>query len=446
MKLSEIRDKLSNKYQQSLCPLTNEEKMKLDATKIIGITGSKGKSSTAYVLHKYMEKLNLKHQIYSSISEGSNKTGINKMISVDIPLRSDYKILLIIEELVKNPVEYLIMEVSENAINNHICDDIEFELKVITTILAKHNKMIFDENTYINLKLSFLKNSKNNIIGLTDDVTKEMIKVIEEQNQKMPIIYSTRYLARIKDVKEEDIQYLLYEINKKIDGFTFSLLQNGESYKYKTNLLLEHHALNLTCLIAIIDTLGIFNQIVLYKMLKNIQILAREEKFEYDGKIILVGTSLVPVLEKLKSLQKENIIKGKVIVVTGSPGLGFVKWNKNENDVEERVESRRFAMGYVKQYADKVYITEADSASTPFSEIATELTNLLNGEIPYTIESNRYQAIKKAIVEAEKNDVIYVAGRGNRALLYNQEKRTSYLNDLEVVKEIIEKEKTKWDY
>ena len=122
MKLSLLREKLNHKYQLNLSPLTNEEKFCLDQIKVIGITGSKGKSTIAYLLHKYMEKLNISHQLYCSMSEGSNKDNINKNISVDIPLKSDRKILSILEELKNHPVMYLILEVSETAIYNQITE------------------------------------------------------------------------------------------------------------------------------------------------------------------------------------------------------------------------------------------------------------------------------------------------------------------------------------
>ena len=441
MKLSLLREKLNQKYHFNFPPLTLEESHHLDQIKVIGITGSKGKSTTAYLLHKYMEKMHLSHQVYCSISEGSEQGNINKRIGVDVPLKSDKKIFFILEELKDKPVEYLILEVSERAIFDQITDDIDFELKVLTNILKKHNKMEFNEAQYVALKLSFLKNSKDNIIGLTEDVTKEMIETVTKQNGTKPIIYSTRFLAKRKNVMEQDIKYVLYEISQKLEGFRFQILQDNKPYAYQTNLLFKHNALNLACLIAIIDTLGIYNQVGLSDMLKQIQILAREETFQYDGRMILVGTSLIPVLEELSAMQKENIIKGKIIVVTGSPGLGFAKWKTNEYDVEERKTSRKFAMQYAKEYADKVYITEADSAATPFSVIASELVSFLDDTIPCVVEKDRYLAIQKAILEAEENDVIYVAGRGNRALLYDQQNTSRYFNDLEVVKEIIERKK-----
>ncbi len=441
MKLSLLREKLNQKYHFNLPVLTEEERCNLDQIKVIGITGSKGKSTTAYLLHKYMEKMYIHHQVYCSISEGSEQGNINKNIAVDVPLKSEKKVFSILEELKDRPVEYLILEVSERAIYDQITDAIDFELKVLTNILKKHNEMEFSEDQYVALKLSFLKNSRYNIIGLTEDVTKEMIETVTKQNRAKPIIYSTRFLAKRKNVMEQDIKYVLYDITQKLEGFRFHILQNNKAYAYQTNLLFKHNALNLTCFIAIIDTLGIYNQVILYDMLKHIQILAREEAFQYDGKMILVGTSLVPVLEELKEMKKENIIKGKIIVVMGSPGLGFVKWRTNKYDAEERKTSRKFAMQYAKRYADKVYITEADSAATPFSVISAELVSFLDDTIPCVVEKDRYLAIQKAIEEAEENDVIYVAGRGNRALLYDQQNTSRYFNDLEVVKEIIERKK-----
>lgn len=445
MRLSLLWEKLNNKCGSNLKPLTTYEVTNLDRIKVIGITGSKGKSTTAYLLHKYMEKLNITHQIYCSIKDGSNKKNINKNISVDIPLKNENKILDILEELREYPVEYLILEISERTIDNHIIDDIDFELKVLTNILTKHNKLEYDEETYINLKLSFLKNSKNNVLGLTEDVTKEMIDIVSQQNENKPIIYSTRFYALKKGVEEQNIKYLLYDFAYNLEGFRFNVLQNKKPYIYQTNLLLKHNALNLTCLIAIIDTLGIYNQMVLYKMLKNVQVLAREHAFKLNNKLVLVGTSLVPVLEELRTMQQESIIKGQIVVLTGSPGLGFVKWKTNAYELEERKQSRNFAMNYVKKYADKVYITEADSAATSFNDIAKELTSLLGNEVICVVEENRNLAIKKAILEAGENDVIYIAGRGNRALLYDNAKKARYFNDIDAVKEIIERGELEWD-
>lgn len=439
MKLSLLWEKLNNKYELNLKPLTIDEATNLDQIKIIGITGSKGKSTTAYLLHKYMEKLNISHQVYCSIKEGSDRKNIDKNISVDVPLKNERKILDILEELRGYPIEYLILEVSERTIYNQIIDDIDFELTVLTNILTKHNKLEFDEETYVNLKLSFLKKGKNKILGLIEDVTKEMIEIVSQQNENKPIIYSTKFNASKKGVEEREVKYLLYDLVYKLDGFMFKVLQDEKPYMYQTNLLLEHNALNIICLIAIIETLGIYNQMVLYKMLKNIQVLAREHAFKLNNKLVLVGTSLVPVLEELRSMKQENIIKGQIVVLTGSPGLGFVKWKTNDYDLEERKQSRNFAMNYVKKYADKVYITEADSAATSFNDIAKELTSLLGTEIVYEVEADRYLAIKKAILEAGENDVIYIAGRGNRALLYDNAKKARYFNDLDVVKEIIER-------
>ena len=102
-------------------------------------------------------------------------------------------------------------------------------------------------------------------------------------------------------------------------------------------------------------------------------------------------------------------------------------------------------MDVLSKYADFVYLTECDNASETVKEICLELVDYLDGNIEYAIIENRETAIKKAYLESEENDVIFISGRGNRKIMCNSATTTKLIKDSDIVRNLISLEKGKSD-
>ena len=167
MKLQKVKEKLLKKELQQTRKFKKEFKKKEDKNinelKIIGVTGSTGKSSTCVMLHEYLKSLGYKSVLYSSAMVDSPVTYIDKTIGIEIALRSEQDLFNIIEEVEAYEADYLILEVNESVLEKHILDDIDFDVKVLTNLNPFHSEENYSEEEYVNLKKTFFKNLNNKV-------------------------------------------------------------------------------------------------------------------------------------------------------------------------------------------------------------------------------------------------------------------------------------------
>ena len=91
--------------------------------KIIGISGSRGKSATAYLIAEYLKSLNKKVTLYSSIEIYSPNSYKTLKEAVENPLVNEEMLYNALIEANANDSEYLILEVNEKAIKNKVIDE-----------------------------------------------------------------------------------------------------------------------------------------------------------------------------------------------------------------------------------------------------------------------------------------------------------------------------------
>ena len=131
-----------------------------------------------------------------------------------------------------------------------------------------------------------------------------------------------------------------------------------------------------------------------------------------------------------------------IILVTGSYGSGFITWDKeyNSKKYSEYVNnSMKFIYKYINKHVDKVYITTVDSASSDVNELINNQIKELDSKITYKAVIDRRDAIIDAINDSKKGDVIFISGRGNRAIFCKSYKEIDYYKDIDIAKEAIDK-------
>lgn len=414
--------------------------------KIIGITGSNGKTTTALIVHEYLKSIGLKSVLFASCGIDLEISNYDKNNEVDIPIFNETSLINAIDGAIKERADYLILEINERTIEKGYIEGIPFSIRALTNIVPKHNTLSYTEEEYVNIKKSFFKvDDEDDCTCIYTLTEKELLEDLIRQNNKTYKVVSSEYVARVKGVEEAKIDYMLHQGTKEFDsleGLNFNIKTKTKDVECHTNLIMPFNALNITLAYAILDSLGEMEDSKFNQLLEEIKIPGRDEVIKYNGRTIIISITCTPHLEILKRYKENNKINN-IILITGSFGNGFNSWlseYKDENFKNYVNESMRWAYSYFVKNVDKIYITTNDYASSNVSELLKSQENEIKGKIAYEVIENRKEAIKKAIEESEEGDVIFISGRGNRKVFCNNTKTVEMYLDKEIVnKEIREK-------
>ncbi len=421
---------------------TQNTRTKVDKKmRLIGITGSKGKSTVAYILHKYLQKMAYKSVLYSSISIDSPTSFNVADVAVENPLINEQGLLDAIEEAIAYDADFLVLEVNERAIHKGLTKDIPFDVRVITNISKNHNNIFYPN--YVEIKKSFFSEIKaeDDVTCIFSESNEQMFDEIYASTPKNKVTYMSEYVTRIKEIDQSKVNFKLSSDGRldTLGGLNFTIAKGSNKYSFESNLIMPYNAINLAGVVAILDTLNIFDNAVFRDFIQDLNIPGRDEIIHINGRHIIITTGIDPQLEKLKKYQSNGEIN-KIVVVSGAPGFGHKHWVhefQEENLIKEREAGIKYAYTYIGNYADKVYITETDNGTTNLNSLMDYQASFLNNDIPYVTESNRKEAIRKAITDSKQGDVIYIAGRGNRNMLCTSYEGFKLHLDKAVVQDII---------
>lgn len=448
MKLNDLKEKLKSKINNSNYYFNNQgikqqKYNKQKNVKIIGITGSRGKSTVCYLIHNYLKFLGYKSVLYSNCEIDSPKSFQIKKGFSETPLkRKDDLYKLIVDSEIYD-TDFIVMEINETTLERGIIDDIDFHVCLITNVNPKHNTEMYTEEEYIKLKKSFFERLSSNskckcIIGL-QDMSRDLYYELKNCNSLNKFVYSTDHISKVKCVPKEEINCLLKELISSLDGLNMLFTIDNQEITLKTNILMPHNALNILGFISVMKVLNMLNIKQIKRFLFDVKIPGRVETVKASGRTIMIDLFLTPTLEVLQNYKKNKLINN-IHVVTGSIGTNYKDWDEKINSkkfIEERSNSRKYAMNLVKKYSDYVYLTENDNASETVESICIELQNYLGPLVKSEIILNRFEAIKKAILNSVPGDVIFISGRGNRNISCYTANGIKHFSDLESVKKII---------
>ena len=371
--------------------------------KLIGITGTDGKTTTATIIKRLLDKKDKTAYIGTNGIEY-----LNKKESISNTTPTVEKLYKYFSDIDKNNISTICIEVSSEALLHKRVDSLRFKYVVYTNITEDHLNIHKTIENYIEskLKLSTLLDS-NGIIIINNDDNKQ--KDLKNSNKK---IYTYG--------KNKDSDFLIKDI-KYLDNITrFIIEHNNKQYKIKSTLLGEYNIYNLTAAFIVCYLEGMKPR----NIISNIK---RLSSIDGRGEILSFGQKYTIVLDyahtenSIKNIVEE--VKGKykrIIVVTGSAG-GREK------------EKRKHIGKYLLDNTDLVIFTMDDPRCENVDYIIDDMISISN-KTNYKRIISRSNAIKYALDIAKEDDIVLILGKGRDNYMAIGDEKIPY-NDYEEIEE-----------
>lgn len=350
--------------------------------KIIGVTGTNGKTSTTYMIEKLLgdKKITrigtIEYKIDDEIIEAVNTTPE----SLDL--------IKIFDKSLKKNVDYVLMEVSSHSLELGRVEVVDFDYAVFTNLTQDHlDYHINMENYFLAKRKLFLKlkDKSNSIINIDDE-----------------------YGRRLYDELSKDKNVISYSLEKGdlygefLDDHQIKLKYKDEELITKFNLLGDFNLYNTLGAIGVCLKLGK----TLADMKEEIEDLKPAPgRFEtvdcgQNYKVIVDYAHTPDALENVITVAKNIKNCGKVITIFGCGG--------------DRDRTKRPIMARIAEELSDITILTSDNPRTedPIQIFAEVKSGFMTPE-KHFFEPDRELAIKKAVEIAEKNDIILITGKGH---------------------------------
>ena len=380
--------------------------------KLIGVTGTKGKTTTTFMIKEILEKVGHKVGLIGTIATYLNGKMLfesNRTTPESIELQK------IFAQMVDEGVEYVVMEVSSQSLKLHRVDGCNFDIVLFTNFSEDHispNEHP-DMKDYFESKLKLFEMCDNGIINVDDLHVAKIPKLFPNNN------IMTYGIDNYCDVLAKDITIT----NSYVD---FRVKISDRNERVKVDIPGRFSVYNALAAICVAKKLGIPSDKVI-EALAEIKVPGRSEMVESKLEIpIMIDYAHSP--ESLQNILQavSSYTRGRVISVFGCGG--------------DRDARKRPLMGEISgKIADFTFITSDNPRTEDPEAIVKDIEEgIKKTKGKYKVVVDRITAIKEAIDMATKLDIIVLAGKGHEPYQEINGKKYPF-DERVIVNEIINK-------
>ncbi len=363
--------------------------------KIIGVTGTNGKTSTCVLLYRIFEAAGIRSGLIGTL--GCFSTGGRKLrmewddehSSMTTP-DPEY-LYAALARMAEEGVETVFMEVSSHALASDRVAAITFQTAVFTNLTRDHLDFHGDMESYYLAKKKLFEQTRRAVIWQDDPYGRRLLQEIN-----IPAITCS---GRVGDFCAQDIEFLgtegcRYRLKTPKGDFSLSLGMAGE-FAVINSLLASAVALES----------GISPEALQDALSRIDGVEGRMERVEIDPRYefsVWIDYAHTPdALEKLlKSARVLQRGTGRLLLLFGCGG---------DRDRGKRKEMGRIA----SRFADFVIVTSDNSRSEDPDAILSDVVRGIDKEKEYSVIRDRREAIRTAVQMAKPQDVVILAGKGH---------------------------------
>lgn len=346
--------------------------------KLIGITGTNGKTTTAAMIYSIL--LDMGYKVGLLGTRGFFVNGIQKR-QKGLTTPSLLEVYTAINEARQEDCEFFVMEVSSHAIVQNRIEGLEFALRILTNITSDHLDYHKTLENYIATKNSFFATPKD-----------EKLINKDEKNAQYSLQNTMTYGI------ESNATFHIKAYSLK-GGITAQIAYGKEEAMLNAYLFGKHNLYNALAAIGAVKILTKSPLQMIADKLENFGgVLGRMQVVNEKPLIIVDFAHTQDGMEQVF----QSFLHQKIVVIFGAGG--------------DRDKTKRSKMGYcASKYASKIYITSDNPRSENPKTIMQEILNGIpkDKQSKVFLEENRALAIQRAIKELCDDEVLLVLGKGD---------------------------------
>lgn len=383
--------------------------------KMIGVTGTKGKSTTVTMLKAILDNYLLanKQKRAGIISTILTYDGIIEKEST-ITTPESIELYRHLSNAVKSGIEFMIVEVSSQALK-------------------------YDRLGYINFDIGAILNIDSDHIGelehpTLEDYVKSKLKMID-RSKKLVYYKSGNNVDKI-EAKSDAIETISYDISNPNTDFNITNINyenlinyfkiNGK--EFSINLFGDFNVANATCAYIIAKNFNVDDNSI-KEALERLEIESRSTIiYTEDKKLVAVldyAHNKISFEENFKFF-KNNYPNYKIYSVFGASGGKGLNRRKDLGEVASR-------------YSEKIYLVPDDPNYENPIDISKDIASHFEKEVAYEMFEKREDGIKKAFVDANNHTILFIAGKGSEHYQLKNGGYEKIKSDYDVAMEEIEK-------
>ena len=384
--------------------------------KIIGVTGTNGKTSVTHMLKAILEASLCRCGLIGTVGCESAGRRLDstphRATLANMTTPDPEELYRILREMADDRIEYVLMEVTSHALALQKLDPIEFEAAVFTNLTPEHLDFHGTMEAYANAKATLFAQSRLAILNQDSPYTEQMRAACKGRVLTCSVKGTADYTAEVVSEGEVGVSYRLASGNSTlritcpIPG-TFSVVNSMQAAACALELGIGAAAVK--------DGLS---------SLAGIRGRMERVRLGLDAEFtVLIDYAHTPdALENLlctvRQMQKPE---QRTVLLFGCGG--------------DRDKSKRATMGKIaSKYADEIFLTSDNSRSEDPNAILNDILAGIDPQALCHVIPNRRDAITYAVQHAKKGDLLLLAGKGHEEYEITREGRKSF-REKEIVRE-----------
>ncbi|MEO8664868.1 MAG: UDP-N-acetylmuramoyl-L-alanyl-D-glutamate--2,6-diaminopimelate ligase [Ignavibacteria bacterium] len=359
--------------------------------KLIGITGTNGKTTTSYLIKSFLADAGYKTGLIGTIDYEVGDVKYDSTLTTP----DSVELNMMLGEMVKSKMDFCVMEVSSIALAMDRVHGLNYDTAVFTNLTSEHLDFHSNMEDYFMAKRMLFNGLSKKALAVSnaDDPFGDRILADTKAGK---FFYSMKKESELRSFNEK----------LSINGLEFDVKWNGKTYNLRSNLSGRFNIYNILASASAVLNYDIDMEQIRGSLLNFGEVSGRFNRVKLPNGAVAVidyshtSDSLKNAIESAREIVNAENKKGRVITIFGCGG--------NKDTIKRPV------MGdYASALSDFSIITSDNPRYENPMDIISEIVSGMKTKNNFEVIENREEAIKKGIEISHEGDIVLICGKGH---------------------------------